>query len=131
MAGQLSIRSIHGSRSSDVRGGQNLHEQTERGGAEAVLVPAEWVPGALKEDHWMTLVRARALENTIYVAAADQNAPTGSGHSVIVDPMGVVLASLGERTGTAGAELNRERLAEVRAKNPALELRRFTVAVRS
>ncbi len=100
-------------------------------GADAVLVPAEWVPGPLKEDHWMTLVRARALENTIYVAAADQNAPTGSGHSVIVDPMGVVLASMGERTGTAGAELNRERLAEVRAKNPALELRRFTVAVRS
>ena len=99
-------------------------------GAEVVLVPAEWVPGPLKEDHWTTLVRARAIENTVYVAAADQNAPTGAGHSMIVDPMGVVLTSLGERTGTTTAELTRERLAEVRAKNPALELRRFTVAAR-
>lgn len=99
-------------------------------GVDAVLVPAEWVPGPLKEDHWMTLVRARALENTIYLAAAGQNAPTGCGNSVIVDPMGVVLASLGERTGTTGAELSRDRVADVRAKNPALKLRRFTVAVR-
>ena len=45
--------------------------------------------------------------------------------------MGVVLASLGERTGTTGADLDRKRLAEVRAENPALALRRFTVAVRS
>lgn len=99
-------------------------------GADAVLVPAEWVPGPLKEDHWVSLLRVRALENTIYIAAADQNAPTGCGNSMIIDPMGVVLASLGERTGTADAELSQKRLAEVRAKNPALELRRFTVAIR-
>ena len=74
----------------------------------------------------MTLVRARALENTIYVAAADQNAPTGSGHSVIVDPIGLVLASLGNAPAPR-CRTERERLAEVRTKNPALELRRLTV----
>jgi predicted amidohydrolase len=97
-------------------------------GAHVLLLPAEWVPGPLKEDHWTTLLRARAIENTIYVAAADQCAPTGAGNSMIVDPMGVVLASLGEQTAVAVADLSEERLRAVRLKNPALELRRFQVA---
>ncbi|MCU1519387.1 MAG: hydrolase [Pseudarthrobacter sp.] len=97
-------------------------------GAQVLLLPAEWVPGPLKEDHWTTLLRARAIENTIYVAAADQCAPTGAGNSMIVDPMGVVLASLGEQTAVAVADLSEERLRAVRLKNPALELRRFQVA---
>ncbi|WP_228004816.1 carbon-nitrogen hydrolase family protein [Amycolatopsis sp. YIM 10] len=96
-------------------------------GADVVLLPAEWVPGPLKEDHWTTLIRARAIENTIYLAAAGQCAPTGSGNSLIADPMGVVVTALGERTATAGAELTRERIDEVRAKNPALRLRRFKI----
>ncbi|OEU86507.1 hydrolase [Streptomyces abyssalis] len=99
-------------------------------GADVVLVPAEWVPGPLKEDHFVTLLRARAIENTVYVAAADQCAPTGAGNSMIVDPMGVVVASLGERTGTAAATATRERISAVRKVNPALELRRFTVTER-
>lgn len=96
-------------------------------GAQVLLLPAEWVPGPLKEDHWTTLLRARAIENTIYVAAADQCAPTGSGNSMIVDPMGLVLTSLGEQTAVGVARLSEERLRAVRLKNPALELRRFTV----
>lgn len=97
-------------------------------GGDVLLLPAEWVPGPLKEDHWTTLVRARAIENTIYVAAADQSAPAGSGASAIIDPMGLVLASLGERVGTVTAKVDPERITEVRAKNPALSLRRFTIA---
>ncbi|MCR6482389.1 carbon-nitrogen hydrolase family protein [Amycolatopsis sp. OK19-0408] len=99
-------------------------------GADVVLLPAEWVPGPLKEYHWSTLVRARAIENTLYVAAAGQSAPTGSGTSMLVDPMGVVVTSLGEQTGVAVGEVSPERIAEVRAKNPALELRRFSVVPR-
>lgn len=99
-------------------------------GADVVLLPAEWVPGPLKEYHWSTLVRARAIENTLYVAAAGQPAPTGSGTSMLVDPMGVVVTSLGEQTGVAVGEVSPERIAEVRAKNPALALRRFTVVPR-
>ncbi|MDT8912833.1 carbon-nitrogen hydrolase family protein [Amycolatopsis sp. PS_44_ISF1] len=99
-------------------------------GAQVVLLPAEWVPGPLKEYHWGTLVRARAIENTVYVAAAGQTAPTGSGSSLVVDPMGVPVAAMGEQTGTAVAELTASRIAEVRARNPALELRRFKVVAR-
>ncbi|MBT2209969.1 MULTISPECIES: carbon-nitrogen hydrolase family protein [Actinomadura] len=96
-------------------------------GADVLALPAQWVPGPLKEDHWRTLARARAIENTIYVAAAGQCAPTGAGNSMIIDPMGVVVASLGEGPGVTSGEVSSERVAAVRKKNPALELRRFTV----
>ncbi|WP_242902610.1 carbon-nitrogen hydrolase family protein [Actinomadura terrae] len=96
-------------------------------GADVLALPAQWVPGPLKEDHWRTLVRARAIENTIYVAAAGQCAPTGAGNSMIIDPMGVVVASLGEGPGVAPGEVSSERIEAVRKKNPALALRRFTV----
>ncbi|MET1043066.1 MAG: carbon-nitrogen hydrolase family protein [Microbacteriaceae bacterium] len=96
-------------------------------GADLVLVPSEWVRGPLKEHHWRTLVTARALENTIYVAAADHSPPIGVGNSMIVDPMGVALAGIGEETGIALAELSLDRIEAVREVNPALSLRRFRV----
>ncbi len=96
-------------------------------GADLVLVPAEWVRGPLKEHHWRVLVTARAIENTVYVAAADHGPPIGAGNSMIVDPMGVELATLGEETGVAVAEVTRARVASVREKNPAVALRRFGV----
>ncbi|CAM4054193.1 carbon-nitrogen hydrolase family protein [Nocardiopsis rhodophaea] len=99
-------------------------------GADVLLLAADWVPGPLKEDHWVTLARARAIENTMYVAAAGQNAPTGAGNSMIIDPMGTPIIALGEQTGVAVGRITEERVAEVRAKNPALRLRRFTVSAR-
>jgi predicted amidohydrolase len=96
-------------------------------GAELVLVPSEWVRGPLKEQHWRTLVTARALENTIYIAAADQAPPISAGNSMIVDPMGVEIATIGEQTDVALAWISPSRVAEVRAVNPALALRRFAV----
>ena len=94
-------------------------------GADLLLVPAEWVRGPLKEHHWRTLVTARALENTVYVAAADHAPPVGVGNSMVVDPMGVELATIGEIAGVAVAEVSAERIAAVRRINPALALRRF------
>ncbi|MCU1444720.1 carbon-nitrogen hydrolase family protein [Cryobacterium sp.] len=96
-------------------------------GADLVLVPAEWVPGPLKEAHWRTLVTARALENTVYLAAADHAPPGGVGASMVVDPMGVELVTIGVTTDIGLAWVSRSRLAEVRRVNPALELRRFGV----
>jgi predicted amidohydrolase len=96
-------------------------------GADLVLVPAEWVRGPLKEQHWRTLVTARAIENTIYVAAADHAPPVGVGNSMIVDPMGVELATIGDDSAVAVAEVTRDRIVAVRERNPALALRRFGV----
>src|SRR5690606_31923676 len=99
-------------------------------GADLVLLPSEWVRGPLKEHHWRTLATARALENTVYVAAADQAPPVGAGNSMIVDPMGVELATIGENTDVALAWVSPERIQNVRAVNPALALRRFDVHAR-
>ncbi|MDQ1528404.1 MAG: deaminated glutathione amidase [Actinomycetota bacterium] len=99
-------------------------------GVDLVLVPSEWVRGPLKEHHWRTLIIARALENTIYVAAADHTPPIGVGNSMIVDPMGVVLASSGEAVDVAVATISPDRVAATRQVNPALQLRRFAVVPR-
>lgn len=99
-------------------------------GADVLAIPAEWVPGPLKEQHWATLLRARAIENTVFVAAANQTGPTGVGHSVILDPVGTTLAGLGETPGLAVAELGHARLAQVRELNPAVSRRRYRVLPR-
>lgn len=100
-------------------------------GVDVMLVPAEWVRGPLKEQHWRTLLTARALENTVYLAAADHAPPVGVGNSMIVDPMGVELVTIGETTDVAVAWLSAARLAEVRALNPALVRRRYDVVART
>ena len=100
-------------------------------GADLVVMPADWVPGPRKVAHWRTLVAARAIENTLYMAAAGQVPPGGVGTSLIVDPSGDVLAELGEAPGVAVAQVDAHLVAEVRRVNPALALRRFTVVPRA
>jgi len=99
-------------------------------GAEVVLVAAEWVRGPLKEHHWRTLLHARAIENTLYVAAADHPPPLGVGASMIVDPQGTEVAAVGTTTDIALAHLDAGAVDRVRRVNPALRLRRFRVEPR-
>ena len=99
-------------------------------GADVICMPAEWVRGPLKEAHWRTLTTTRALENTAYVVAADHAPPVGAGNSMIVDPMGVELATVGEQEDVALAWVSAARIAAVRKLNPALALRRFAVIER-
>lgn len=99
-------------------------------GADVFLVPAEWVRGPLKEHHWRTLVHARAIENTVFVAAADHPPPLGIGCSMIVDPQGVEIAAVGTTTDVAVAHLDVGAVERVRRVNPALALRRFGVIPR-
>ncbi|MEV6767048.1 carbon-nitrogen hydrolase family protein [Nocardia sp. NPDC051030] len=96
-------------------------------GAHVLVLPAQWIPGPGKVDQWTTLLRARAIENTMYVAAADHAAPRGAGTSMIVSPTGAVLAELGDTPGIATAHVDLEYLAEVRTTNPSLALRRYTI----
>ena len=96
-------------------------------GAELVLVPSEWVAGPHKLHAWRTLVTARAIENTVYLAAADHPPPVGVGASMIVDARGELLAALDDETDAVVAVLSREHLDAVRGVNPALRLRRFRI----
>lgn len=99
-------------------------------GAEVLLIPAQWVPGPLKESHWSTLLAARAIENTVYVVAADHAAPHGVGLSRILDPAGASIAAVPTGTGTAVGTLSAAEITRVRRVNPALELRRYRVQPR-
>lgn len=98
-------------------------------GADLLVVPSAWVAGPLKEEHWNLVVRSRALENTMYVAAAGMSGTGFCARSMVVDPMGVVIAGLGETAGVAVADVSQDRLAQVRAKLPLVAQRRAASGV--
>ena len=90
------------------------------------------LPAAFTETtgraHWELLLRARAVENQCYVLAAAQGGqhPNGRithGNSMVIDPWGEVLARMDKGEGVVVAELNRQRVVEVRASLPALKHR--------
>jgi deaminated glutathione amidase len=70
------------------------------------------------------VARARAIDNTMYVAVGGQAGAAYTGGSVIVDPLGVVVAGLGEAEGVAVADISHERLDAARARLPVLTQRR-------
>ncbi len=106
-----------------------LYRQLSRLGATILTVPAAFT-ATTGAAHWEPLIRARAIENQAFVIAAGQvgSHVTGTasyGHSMIVDPWGVVLAEGGgEDEEVVIADLDLTRLVEVRRSLPALEHRR-------
>jgi deaminated glutathione amidase len=93
-------------------------------GAEFVTVPAHFTTPTGK-DHWHVLMRARAIENQLYVVAAAQIGETlpgkpAYGRSVIVDPWGVVITQAPDEQTVISAELDRAHLEDIRAKLPSL-----------
>jgi nitrilase len=91
-----------------------------------------FVPSAFTETtgraHWEPLLRARAIENLAYVVAPAQggvheNGRETHGHSMVIDPWGVVLACRDKGAGVVVAEVDLARVREVRAMLPALEHR--------
>ncbi|HEU5419904.1 MAG TPA: nitrilase-related carbon-nitrogen hydrolase [Streptosporangiaceae bacterium] len=110
------------------------------GGAELLVIPAAWAAGLFKEEHWVTLVRARAIENTIWVAAAGQvpdpaerptPAPTGIGRSMLVDPMGTVRLDLGSAEQVVTGDVDTAMTAQVRSVLPCLANRRDDLFARA
>jgi predicted amidohydrolase len=99
-------------------------------GEVALLV----IPAAFTETtgraHWEMLLRARAVENQCYVLASAQGGrhPTGRlthGNSMIIDPWGNIVARMDKGEGVIVAELDPDRIAEVRTSLPALQHKRL------
>jgi len=106
------------------------------GGASLVTVSAAWQAGLFKEEHWVTLLRARAIENTVWIAAAGQvpdpdakptRAPTGVGRSMLIDPLGVVRFDAGPTPSVSVVEADMSLVDTVRATLPSLANRREDV----
>jgi predicted amidohydrolase len=108
-----------------------LFRRLSEKGAEVLLTPSAFTL-ATGRCHWQTLLQARAIENLSFLVAANQcgqHAPelVTYGHSAIVDPWGVILATAGgDREEVIVAELKAARLAEIRERLPALSHRRLT-----
>lgn len=98
-------------------------------GAEVVTVPSVFtVPTG--EAHWESLLRARAIENQVYVIAPDQigrhpSSMDAYGHSMIVDPWGKIVAQAEPGAGVICADIDLDYLETVRRKLPALQHRKL------
>jgi deaminated glutathione amidase len=93
-------------------------------GAELLLAPAAWVAGPLKEEHLSVVARARALDNTMYVAVGGMAGVGYTGRSAIVDPLGAQIGGLGDGEGVAMADISHERVKEARTRLPVVAQRR-------
>ena len=93
-----------------------------RNGAEVFIVPANW-PG-IRREHWLTLLRARAIENQAYVVGVNRTGhdPNNqySGDSLIIDPHGETIAQAGEKEGLISADLDIQALRQYRKEFPVL-----------
>jgi predicted amidohydrolase len=97
-------------------------------GALVIVVPSAFA-AATGPAHWETLVRARAIENQVFVVAADQVGTlsatfTAHGHSMIVDPWGTVVAERSGGVGHVVADLDLAGQQEIRSLLPSLAHRR-------
>ncbi|MEU3602561.1 carbon-nitrogen hydrolase family protein [Streptomyces sp. NPDC006798] len=100
-------------------------------GADLLAVSAAWVKGPLKEDHWQTLLRTRAIENTCWVVASSLTTPDCIGMSMAVDPLGVVRGALGEEERSLFVlDADKDRIDRARTVLPVLRNRRIIIGPR-
>ncbi len=96
-------------------------------GAKLIIIPAEW-PNR-RAEHWRTLLRARAIENQVFIAACNRVGETKgelfAGRSAIVDPWGETLVE-GDRSSELllTVQVDLERVDEIRSSIPVFEGRR-------
>ena len=97
-------------------------------GAQIITVPSAFTERTGR-DHWEVLLRARAIENQVFVLAPNQfgttpGTPTSYGRSMIIDPWGTVLAQAGDQESLILADLDFTRQDEIRTRLPSLQHRR-------
>jgi predicted amidohydrolase len=114
----------------DLRFPELFREATAQGAAILTVIACWPAP---REEHWLALLRARAIENQCYVAAVNRcgRDPSGlaySGRSQIIDPRGAVLADAGQQEGVIRAAVDLEAQLAYRRDFPALQDRRFSIA---
>ncbi len=104
-----------------------LYRELTFNGAKLIFVPAAFTMHTGK-DHWEALLRARAIENQVYIAAPNQigEHPDNKfcyGNSMIIDPWGKVIARASDKTGVIIADIDWNYLEGIREKLPSLKNR--------
>ena len=96
-------------------------------GSEILVAPSAWVKGNLKEEHWITINKTRAIENGCYVIAPDQVGNIYCGRSLVVDPYGKILLDMKKKQGICFVDVDLNNVKETRKVLPLLKNRRTDV----
>jgi predicted amidohydrolase len=99
------------------------------GGAQVVFVPSAFFQP--NHDHWQLNIRSRALDNTIFAMGCNQTGRRFVGRSMVANPWGITVASMGVEEGFFSADLDVDLIEDTRKKLPFLENRRFDVVIRN
>jgi omega-amidase len=95
-------------------------------GARVICVPAQWPKP--RQEHWRTLLRARAIENQLFVVACNACGTIGKldffGMSMIINPKGELLSEAGESEGEINAPLDMQVMTDWRAQIPCFNDRK-------
>ena len=97
-----------------------ISRRLARQGAELLVIPAAWYSGPNKAQQWTVLLQARALENTIFVAGANQGGTTFAGDSIIVDPLSTPLAHTNGDDDLVTVEIDLGQIEMVRQSLPCI-----------
>jgi deaminated glutathione amidase len=96
-------------------------------GARILISPSAWVAGFMKQEHWEIMLKARAIENGVYVIAPNQLGNIYCGRSMVIDPFGTVLVDMGNREGMEIMDIDNSRINTIRRRLPLLKNRRTDV----
>ena len=96
-------------------------------GAKILVCPSAWVAGFMKREHWQIMLKARAIENGVYVIAPDQLGNIYCGHSMVIDPYGTTLVDMENREGMQFIDIDISRIDTIRSTLPLLKNRRTDV----
>ncbi len=96
-------------------------------GANILVSPSAWVAGFMKREHWEIMVKARAIENGVYVLAPNQVGNIYCGHSMAVDPFGATIVDMENREGIEFINIDCSKIDTTRRTLPLLTNRRTDV----
>jgi predicted amidohydrolase len=96
-------------------------------GSEILVAPSAWVQGKMKEEHWITINKTRAIENGCYVISPDQVGNIYCGRSIVVDPFGKILLDMKKRQGIGIVNISLDKVKQTRRMLPLLKNRRTDI----
>ncbi|HUU48770.1 MAG TPA: carbon-nitrogen hydrolase family protein [Nitrosopumilaceae archaeon] len=96
-------------------------------GSEILVAPSAWVKGDMKEEHWLTINKTRAIENGCYVVAPDQVGNIYCGRSLVVDPYGKILLDMKKKQGIGYVDIDLKKIKQTRNVLPLLKNRRTDI----